>query len=106
MARIFSFPTSKDYLAHVAKNDDFLHRVFAREWRGLKVALDVPDILSILQLMTHFVIVSVMTHQFQHITQIMAGKTWEAKLSDQLAEQLLNFKRADWVDGFVLGIRP
>jgi hypothetical protein len=45
-------------------------------------------------------------HQFQHITQIMAGKTWEAKLSDQLAEQLLNFKRADWVDGFVLGIRP
>jgi len=56
--------------------------------------------------MTHFVIVSAMTHQFQHITQIMAGKTWEAKVSDQLAEGLLNFKRADWVDGFVRGIRP
>ncbi len=62
--------------------------------------------MSILQLMTHFVIVSAMTHQFQHITQIMAGKTWEAKVSDQLAEGLLNFKRADWVDGFVRGIRP
>jgi hypothetical protein len=56
--------------------------------------------------MTHFVIVSAMTHQFQHIPQIMAGKTWDTKLSDQQAEQLLNFKRADWVDGFVLGIRP
>lgn len=54
--------------------------------------------------MTHFVIVSAMTHQFQHITQIMAGKTWEAKLCDQLAERLLNFKRAQigWMDLYLV----